>query len=76
MEPVGVLGVTLIGNILGTGTGRGIGLLFINIGILTLVLVGVTYWNPNVRFIETELPDAILEGDNTRLQRTTINENL
>lgn len=76
MRSDGVLGVTLIGNILGTGTGRGIGLLFINIGILTLVLVGVTYWNPNVRFIETELPDAILEGDNTRLQRTTINENL
>jgi len=48
-----------IGRIIGAGPGRGIGLLFIIMGLLTLLMVGVGYLHSRLRLLEDELPDSI-----------------
>lgn len=62
MEPLmaknGALAST-VGAIIGTGQGRGIALTAIIIGLATIVVNVVTYLNPRIRNIETELPDAL-----------------
>jgi hypothetical protein len=48
-----------VGRVVGTGTGRGIGFLFVVLGLVMTVNVIITWLNPRVRNLETELPDAI-----------------
>ncbi|MCU1264391.1 MAG: family permease [Acidobacteria bacterium] len=53
-----------VGLIIGTGPGRGIGFLFMILGFLTLVMVGIGYLYSRLRLLEDELidcmPDAVL----------------
>lgn len=48
-----------VGPLIGTGPGRGIGLLFVLTGLLTIVVVAVSYLYPRIRLVEDELPDMI-----------------
>ncbi|MEG4574237.1 MFS transporter [Microcoleus sp. N3A4] len=48
-----------IGQIIGVGPGRGIGLLFITMEILAIGVTVAVYRYPRLRFVESELPDAI-----------------
>jgi DHA3 family macrolide efflux protein-like MFS transporter len=58
--PHGKLAATAVGHLLGVGPGRGVGLLFIVLGALTLITVGVSLFNPRLRNLESEIPDALL----------------
>jgi MFS family permease len=48
-----------VGRVVGVGPGRGTGLLFIVIGLLSALAALSGYFNPRVRLVEDELPDAI-----------------
>jgi MFS family permease len=52
---------TSVGEIIGTGAGRGIGLMVIIAGILTILVSGLIYLYPRVRYLEDELPDMVTE---------------
>ena len=63
MTEGGALASTFLGTVLGTGPGRGIGLMFI---ISCLFLWGesfVAYTHPRIRNLESEIPDAIPDGE-------------
>jgi hypothetical protein len=45
---------------LGVGPGRGTGLLFVVLGLLIVLIIGLAYLNPHIRRLENELPDAKL----------------
>ncbi len=55
----GALAGTPIGQLIGTGPGRGVGLMFICLGIVALVIVGLAALNPRLRQLEDEVPDAV-----------------
>jgi hypothetical protein len=55
----GALADTFVGRLIGTGAGRGVGLMFISLGVLTLLTVGLASLNPRLRGLEAEVPDAI-----------------
>jgi DHA3 family macrolide efflux protein-like MFS transporter len=55
----GALADTFVGRLIGTGPGRGVGLMFICLGVLTLLTVGLASLNPRLRGLEAEIPDAI-----------------
>lgn len=59
MMPGGALASTFVGQWLGVGPGRGIGLLFIVLGALVLLIVSVSFLNPRLRRVESEVPDAV-----------------
>lgn len=59
----GVLANTFVGDWLGVGPGRGIGLMMICSGLLMLVISAIAYANPHIRNVETEIPDAIPDED-------------
>ena len=46
-----------IGLLIGTGEGRGIALQLATLGVLTLILVIIGYFQPQLRFLEKNLPD-------------------
>lgn len=48
-----------VGQLIGTGPGRGIGLLFIVLGALTTLATLLAYFNPRIRLVEQEIPDAL-----------------
>lgn len=52
-----------IGAIIGTGTGRGIALAFMIMGVLLFLNNLISYLNPRIRNIESEIPDAIVKTD-------------
>jgi DHA3 family macrolide efflux protein-like MFS transporter len=58
--PHGRLADTAVGHLLGVGPGRGVGLMFICLGILTLLAVGIALLNPRLRNLESEIPDALI----------------
>jgi MFS family permease len=58
--PGGRLADTPVGHLLGVGPGRGVGLMFICLGILSLITVGLSALNPRLRNLESEIPDALL----------------
>lgn len=58
LSPGGALADT-VGRVIGVGEGRGVGFLFILLGALVLVIVGVASLNPRLRRLETEIPDAL-----------------
>lgn len=47
-----------VGRIIGVGEGRGVGFLFMVIGLFTLLTVCLSFLNPRLRNVETELEDA------------------
>ena len=51
--------VSSLGHLLGVGPGRGIGLLITLMGAFIVILTLATAFNPRVRNIEDELPDAV-----------------
>jgi pyochelin synthetase len=59
LSPGGALATTFVGRLIGVGPGRGVGLLFVLLGVIVLIIVGLAFLNPRLRRIETELPDAI-----------------
>ena len=58
--PGGKLADTFVGRLLGVAPGRGVGLMFICLGILSLLAVGLSSLNPRLRNLESEIPDALL----------------
>jgi MFS family permease len=58
--PGGKLAGTAFGRFLGIAPGRGVGLMFIGLGILSLIAVGLSALNPRLRNLESEIPDALL----------------
>jgi MFS family permease len=60
-EPMFVPGGALagsVGRVIGVGEGRGVGFLFVLLGALVLVVVGLASFNPRLRRLESEIPDA------------------
>ncbi len=53
--------VKSVGSIIGVGPGRGIGLMFILMGILMMVIAGMCFFYPRLRYVEDELPDVVEE---------------
>jgi DHA3 family macrolide efflux protein-like MFS transporter len=49
-----------VGQIIGSGPGRGIGLLFLVMGMTKMAVTVAGYAHPRVRFVEDELPDAVV----------------
>ncbi len=50
-----------LGRVLGVGEGRGIGLFIVAIGFLSILVSLSGYFNPRIRQVEEELPDAVDE---------------
>ncbi len=50
-----------VGQIIGVGAGRGIGLLFMVMGLIKIIVSLAGYLHPSIRFVEDELPDAVVE---------------
>lgn len=61
LVPGGALAAT-VGRVIGVGEGRGVGFLFVLLGALTLVVVGLASLNPRLRHLESEIPDALPES--------------
>jgi MFS family permease len=59
LSPHGALADTAVGHLLGTGPGRGVGLMFVLLGALVLIAVGIASLNPRLRNLESEIPDAL-----------------
>lgn len=57
----GALANTIVGQVIGVGPGRGIGLIFIIAGSATILTSIIAYLNPNLREIESRIPDVIPE---------------
>lgn len=63
-EPAMAVGGSLagsVGEIIGVGPGRGIGLMFIIMGVLMMIVAGLCFLYPRLRFVEDELPDFVTE---------------
>ena len=59
MAPGGALADTFVGTLLGTGPGRGVGLMFIISCLFLWAESLLAYFNPRIRNLESEIPDAI-----------------
>ena len=71
--PGGALSGSL-GQILGVGPGRGMGLIFVALGVLTILWVGVGLRSRRLRNLEEDLPDAIDSLTTRDLPRRHANE--
>jgi len=63
-EPMLLAGGALagsVGRLIGVGPGRGIGFLFVLLGALVLVVVGLASFSARLRRLESEIPDALPE---------------
>ncbi|HEV8581050.1 MAG TPA: MFS transporter [Thermoanaerobaculia bacterium] len=63
-EPMLIPGGALadsVGRVIGVGEGRGVGFLFVLLGAMVLVVVGLASLNPRLRRLESEIPDALPE---------------
>lgn len=69
MAPGGALAGT-VGRVIGVGPGRGVGLLFMTLSVCIIVVVLVSSLNPRLRNVESELPDAGAEVDETPADKT------
>lgn len=63
MREGGALANTFLAQVVGVGPGRGIGLIFIIAGLGTIIISWIAYMNPNIRHIETRIPDVIPEDN-------------
>ena len=48
-----------VGRVLGIGPGRGIALMFVLMGLAKIAITLLGYFQPRIRNVERELPDAI-----------------
>jgi hypothetical protein len=62
MAPGGALAGT-VGRIIGVGHGRGVGLLFITLGLLIVLVVFLSFLNPRLKNVESELSDAVADPE-------------
>ena len=74
MQEGGLLANTFVAQVLGTGTGRGIGLIFIIAGLSTILISIIAYLNPNLRLIESRIPDVIPEEKPDQQEGKTFGE--
>jgi hypothetical protein len=51
-----------VGAVIGVGRGRGIGFLYILLGLFTIAVMLISFLNPRLRKVETELPDVPRPG--------------
>ena len=58
-----------VGRIIGVGPGRGIGLLFMVLGLLNVLAVSAGAQYPRIRYVEQELPDAVLDEPSLGAER-------
>lgn len=64
-EPLLVEGGNLtssVGQLIGIGAGRGIGLMYIIVGVILFLLAAVGFFNPKLRDLEDNLPDATIDS--------------
>jgi MFS transporter, DHA3 family, macrolide efflux protein len=54
-----------VGRVIGVGPSRGIGLMFMVLGGLVIVLVIYGFFNPRLRRLDVELPDAVVKPRET-----------
>lgn len=64
MAPGGALAGT-VGQIIGVGKGRGVGLLFATLGLFIIIVVLLFSLSPRLRRIESEIPDAGSDAEDT-----------
>jgi MFS family permease len=60
-EPMLMPGGTLagsVGRLIGVGPGRGVGFLIMTVGAVVILVTVLSFLNPRLRRVETELPDA------------------
>jgi len=57
LRPDGLLAGT-VGQVIGVGPGRGVGCLFMVLGLIILLVTALSFLNPRLRHVESELPDA------------------
>jgi MFS transporter, DHA3 family, macrolide efflux protein len=63
----GLLSDTFVAKIVGVGPGRGMGFMMVCSGLILLVVSLVAFLNPRIRYLETEIPDAVTEERQTDL---------
>ncbi len=68
----GVLANGPLGTLVGVGPGRGIGLLFMVSGLILIGASLVAFLNPRIRKVEEELPDAVVESEETQSPTTAV----
>lgn len=61
MQEGGALAATFVGALIGVGPGRGIGLMYLIGMVGVMITIVITFLNPRVRNVETELPDVVQE---------------
>lgn len=49
-----------MGQVVGMGAGRGIGLFYVVSGVIMILLTCIAYLYPRIRYIDVELPDAMI----------------
>lgn len=52
-----------VGQLIGVGPGRGVGFLFMVLGIFIALTICLSFLNPRLRRVESELPDALREEE-------------
>jgi MFS family permease len=52
-----------VGQVLGVGPGRGLGLMFVIMGVMMMVVAGLSFLYPRLRNVEDELPDMVEEAE-------------
>lgn len=55
----GPLADTIVGRVIGVGPGRGVGLMLVVLGVFMVLVTLLSYLNPRLRQVESELPDAL-----------------
>ncbi len=66
----GLLSDTFVAEIVGVGPGRGMGFMMVCSGLILFVVSLVAFLNPHIRHLETEIPDAVTEEQQTDLEST------
>lgn len=72
----GALANTFVGQVIGVGPGRGIGLIFIIAGSATILTSIIAYLNPNLREIESRIPDVIPEEKEEEEEKKFMEESI
>ncbi|HYK73803.1 MAG TPA: hypothetical protein VEV44_11895, partial [Pseudoneobacillus sp.] len=62
----------MIEKTIGIGDGRGIGLLFMTLGVIWAISSILIYFNPRVRGLENEIPDALPNESGSRVEEILV----
>jgi len=55
--------VSILGPVVGVGANHGIGVLISFLGLLSIVVCVVAFFNPSIRNVETDLPDHVMTSN-------------